>query len=140
MRFTWEEEKVLKTELNIIYDTLRKHVDIHIPSIVAEESSYGSYVSYYGNKPIENPDRWRKNPGMPFGYMHIDRNYVSFDIYPNASYYNGSKAFGYAPSLAALANKNGSIKIYNRFQLNEKELALFVTKGVEAFKKEGYII
>lgn len=118
-----------------IFRKLKKNLEKYAPPMVHKKSSAKVY-ELIGNKPV--PYGYKKEivPGMYFASAVVRTDSVAFYFFP--CYMNpGFKKI--APSLCKHLKGKTCFHFKKEEDLNEKELSALLKKGVEAWKKAGYM-
>jgi hypothetical protein len=121
---------------NLIFSTLKKNLQKFTPPMVETEGSASHHYELTGNKPIPYGYNKKIIPGMYFASIANRKDSVAFYFFP--SYMNtGLKKV--APSLYKCLKGKTCFHFKKPEQVNEKELNALLKKGVDAWKKAGYM-
>lgn len=119
-----------------IFNKLKKEmVKCTPPMVVKQNPSHHSY-ELIGNKPV--PYGYKKDiiPGMFFAAIAHRKDSVTFHFFPC---YMGTEMKATAPSLWKHLKGKTCFHFRKSEEINEKELASLLKKGVQAWKKAGYM-
>lgn len=104
------------------------------PMIITRQSENG--MELIGNKPVPYGYNKKIIPGMFFSSFVVRKDMVSFYFFPMYM----SEAFnGLIPVLGKTLKGKTCFNIKKPEQVNEKELAALLKKGIAAWKKHGYM-
>lgn len=120
---------------NLIFETLKKNLKNFTPPMV-ETKAFGHYdYEVIGNKPVPYGHSKKMIPGMHFAAIANRKDSVAFHFFP--SYMNSLKDV--APSLYKCLKGKTCFHFNKPEQVNEKELNALLKKGVDVWKKAGYM-
>lgn len=120
----------------IIFDKVKKELEKCTPPMAVSKDKEGVY-ELMGNKPV--PYGYKKEivPGMYFSSVVARKDMISFYFFP---IYVKPDAFkDLAPTLFKTLKGKTCFNIKKAEQVDSKELAALLKKGVEAWGKEGYM-
>jgi len=89
-----------------------------------------------GNTPVPYGYNKKIIPGMFFAAIAQRKHTVAFHFFP---YYANTKLKEMAPSLNNCLTGKTCFHFKNAEQINEQELAALLKKGMDAWKKAGYV-
>jgi hypothetical protein len=121
---------------NNIFNKIKKALAKCSPPMVLDKESDSAF-SIIGNKPV--PYGYKKEiiPGMHFSSVVTRKDMVSFYFFPC---YGHSDDFSkIAPTLIKSLKGKTCFNFKKEEQVDEKELAALLKKGVEVWKKSGYM-
>ena len=104
------------------------------PMVVARQSENG--MELMGNKPVPYGYAKKIVPGMYFSSFVVRRDMVSFYFFPM---YMAEGFKELIPSMIKTLKGKTCFNFKRPEQVNEKELAALLKKGVVAWKKQGYL-
>jgi hypothetical protein len=121
---------------NEIFQKLKKGLEGCCPPMVNSKKSKDAY-EIIGNKPV--PYGYKKEivPGMFFASIVARKDMVSFYFFPCYEHIDDFK--NTAPELFKSLKGKTCFNFKKSEQVNEKELAALLKKGVQVWKKAGYI-
>ena len=119
-----------------IFNKVKKQLETCCPPMVGRKSAYHTF-EIIGNKPV--PYGYKKEiiPGMFFAAAAIRKDMVSFYFFP--IYMNAAAFKGIAPNLFKTLKGKSCFNLKKPEQVNEKELATLLKKGMTVWKKAGYM-
>lgn len=120
----------------IIFNKLKKQLEKCTPPMVAKEGSAHHAYELIGNKPV--PYGYKKEiiPGMFFAAIANRKDSVTFHFFPS---YMNADFKNVAPSIYKCLKGKTCFHFKKEEQVNEKELAAMLKKGVQTWKKMGYL-
>lgn len=104
------------------------------PMVISKESEEG--MELIGNKPVPYGYDKKIVPGMYFSSFVARKDMVSFYFFPM---YMQEGFMELIPTLSKTLKGKTCFNIKKPEQVNEKELAALLKKGVAAWKKRGYM-
>ena len=104
------------------------------PMVVARQSENG--MELMGNKPVPYGYAKKIVPGMYFSSFVVRKDMVSFYFFPM---YMAEGFKELIPSMIKTLKGKTCFNFKKPEQVNEKELAALLKKGVAAWKKQGYL-
>jgi len=119
----------------LIFDKLKKNLKKYSPPMVASEGTKLSY-QLIGNKPVPYGYDKKIIPGMYFASIAQRKDSVAFYFFPS---YMNTQLKDTAPSLYKCLKGKTCFHFKKEEQVDEKELNALLKKGVEAWKKMGYM-
>ena len=120
----------------IIFDRIKIEMEKCCPPLVVTENSKTGY-QLIGNKPV--PYGYKKEiiPGMYFASIVVRKDNVSFYFF---SIYMDLKSFEkISPALLKCLDGKTCFHFRKDEQVNVKELSALLKKGVQSWKKLGYV-
>ncbi len=121
---------------NNIFSKLKKALeDCCPPMVIVKQSDMG--MELMGNKPVPYGYSKKMVPGMYFSSAVVRKDMISFYFFP---IYGNVEAFsGLAPTLFKSLKGKTCFNFKKAEQVDEKELAALLNKGVEVWIKMGYM-
>ena len=104
------------------------------PMVVSKQSENG--MELMGNKPVPYGYNKKVVPGMYFSSFVVRKDMVSFYFFPM---YMADGFKELIPNMIKTLKGKTCFNIKKPEQVNEKELAALLKKGVAAWKKQGYM-
>jgi len=104
------------------------------PMVVTRQSENG--MELMGNKPVPYGYSKKIVPGMYFSSFVVRKDMVSFYFFPM---YMNDSFHDLIPEMSKILKGKTCFNIKKPEQVNEKELAALLKKGVVAWKKLGYM-
>ena len=104
------------------------------PMVVARQSENG--MELIGNKPVPYGYDKKIIPGMFFSSFVVRKDMVSFYFFPM---YMDKEFKDLIPTMIKMLKGKTCFNIKKPEQINEKELASLLKKGVASWKKQGYM-
>jgi hypothetical protein len=104
------------------------------PMVVSKQSENG--MELMGNKPVPYGYNKKIVPGMYFSSFVVRKDMVSFYFFPM---YMADGFKELIPNMIKALKGKTCFNIKKPEQVNEKELAALLKKGVAAWKKQGYM-
>jgi len=129
MPMTAETRKALFTALSA---ALRRRSP---PMVCIKETA--SACEFIGNIPVLYGSRKKIVPGMAFASVVVHRDMISFHFMP--IYYHRAEFAAVAPTLVGYLKGKACFNFRNVDQIDGKELEALLKKGVQAWKKLGYV-
>ena len=120
-----------------IYSRLKKHLDALVPPMVVKENSAELTYELSGNKAVPYGHDKKIVPGMYFCSVAQRKDSVVFYFFP--MYYNPAMN-EVAPALCKCLKGKTCFHFKKEEQVDEKELAVLLKKGMEAWKERGYLV
>ncbi len=118
-----------------IFDKLKKALEKQCPPMVCSKDKEGVY-ELMGNKPVPYGYDKKIVPGMYFSSAVARKDMVSFYFFPMYMQ-PGFKEL--IPDMIKTLKGKTCFNIKKSEQINEKELNALLKKGVQAWKKSGYM-
>ena len=121
---------------NKIFETIKAELKKHSPPMAIGKDKEGVY-ELMGNKPV--PYGYKKEivPGMYFSSVVARKDMVSFYFFP--IYFHANDFIDLIPAMAKCMKGKTCFNFKKPEQVNPKELAALLKKGVQAWKKLGYM-
>jgi hypothetical protein len=119
-----------------IFKKLKKNLAKCTPPMVANKNSSAGAYELMGNKPVPYGYSKKIIPGMFFAAIAQRKDSVTFHFFPS---YMNTQLKEVAPSLYKCLKGKTCFHFKKEEQVNEKELAALLKKGVAAWKKAGYM-
>jgi hypothetical protein len=127
----------LKPEIRkAIFDKLKSSLERQCPPMVCVKDKPDTY-EILGNKPVPYGSTKKLVPGMYFVSIVARKEMVSFYFMP--IYYDRQNYFDVAPTLLKSLKGKACFNFRKMEQINEKELDTVLKKGVQVWKKCGYL-
>ena len=104
------------------------------PMVIARQSENG--MELMGNKPVPYGYDKKIVPGMYFSSLVVRKDMVSFYFFPM---YMNEEFKELIPTMIKTLKGKTCFNFKKPEQVNEKELAALLKKGVAAWKKQGYM-
>jgi len=104
------------------------------PMVIASQSENG--MELMGNKPVPYGYDKKIVPGMYFSSFVVRKDMVSFYFFPM---YMAEEFKALIPTMIKTLKGKTCFNFKKPEQVNEKELAALLKKGVAAWKKQGYM-
>ena len=119
-----------------IFDSIRSVLQKQCPPMVASKDKEGVY-ELIGNKAVPYGSKKEIVPGMYFSSVVARPNMVSFYFFP---IYMAHKEFiDIIPTMAKCLKGKSCFNFKRPEQVNTKELAAMLKKGVAVWKKQGFM-
>ena len=118
-----------------IFQKLKKQLDKCTPPMVSKSNPKTLSYELMGNKPVPYGSTKKIVPGMFFASVAQRKDSVTFHFFPIYMSDLGVKA----PALYKYLKGKTCFHFKKEEQVNEKELATLLKKGVAAWKKMGYM-
>lgn len=119
----------------LIFNTLKKNLDIFSPPMIVASRPLHYDYEIIGNKPVPYGSSKKIIAGMFFAGIANCKDSVAFHFFP--SYMSDLKSS--APSLYKFLKGKTCFHFKAPEQVNEKELNALLKKGVDTWKKAGYM-
>ena len=119
-----------------IFESIKTVLKKQCPPMVASKDKEGVY-ELMGNKPVPYGSKKTIVPGMYFCSVVARKDMISFYFFP--IYYHVKDFIGLIPTMAKCLKGKTCFNIKKPEQVNAKELNALLKKGVEAWKKLGYM-
>jgi len=119
-----------------IFAKLKKNLDKCTPPMVVKGDPKHHTYELVGNKPVPYGYDKKIIPGMFFAAVAQRKDSVTFHFFPC---YMNTKMKEVAPSLYKCLKGKTCFHFKKEDQVNEKELAALLKKGVSEWKKAGYL-
>jgi hypothetical protein len=120
----------------IIFDKLKKSMERCTPPMVAKASTSNQTYELIGNKAVPYGYDKKIIPGMFFSSIAQRKDSVAFYFFPS---YMNEKLKVVAPTLYKCLKGKTCFHFKKVEQVDEKELGALLKKGMEAWKKAGYM-
>ena len=121
---------------NEIFEKIKSALQKQSPPMVISKSTSENF-ELIGNKPVPYGSKKTIAPGMFFCSLIICKDMVSFHFFP---IYMKRKMFEpLIPNMIRLLKGKSCFNFKKTEQVNEKELTALLKKGIEAWKKLGYM-
>lgn len=130
MAFTEETKQEIVTKLKT---ALKKCTP---PLVIIKDTKDG--MELIGNKPVPYGSAKKIVPGMYFASLIIRKDYLSFHFFP--IYFAREHFEPIIPTFIKCLKGKTCFTIKKLEQVNEKELDALLKKGIEVFKKSGYML
>ena len=119
-----------------IFESIREILKKQIPPMVVSKDKENVY-ELMGNKPV--PYGYKKVivPGMYFSSVVARKDMISFYFFP--IYFRNKEFIELIPTMAKYLKGKTCFNFKKPEQVNKKELAALLKKGVQVWKKEGYM-
>ncbi len=120
----------------IIFEKVKKQLEACTPPMVYKKGSEDGY-ELMGNKPVPYGFKKEIVPGMYFASVVIRKDSVNFYFFP--TYMNPDEFKSLAPTIYKCLKGKTCFHFKKEEQVDEKELSAMLKKGVQAWKKAGYL-
>ena len=121
---------------NEIFDKLKSALEKHSPPMVISKNKAGVF-ELMGNKPVPYGSKKTIVPGMYFSSAVARKEMVSFYFFP--IYYRQEDFLELIPTLSKCLKGKTCFNFKKPEQVSEKELKSLLKKGVQVWKKLGYM-
>ncbi len=118
-----------------IFNKLKKSLSKCTPPMVVNKGSVQSY-ELIGNKEVPYGSTKKLVPGMFFVSVAPRKDSITFHFFPC---YMNPKMLEVAPNLVKYLKGKTCFHFKKEEQINEKELDALLKKGMDAWKKMGYM-
>ena len=119
-----------------IFDTLKAVLEKNSPPMVVSKDKEGVF-ELMGNKPVPYGSKKTMVPGMYFSSAVARKDIVSFYFFP--LYYHEKDFAKVIPSMIKCLKGKTCFNFKKPEEINAKELDALLKKGVQAWKKNGYM-
>jgi len=119
-----------------IFSKVRAGLEKQSPPMVISKDKEGVF-ELIGNKPVPYGSRKTIVPGMYFSSVVARKDMVSFYFFP--IYYHEKDFKDIMPTMIKCLKGKTCFNFKKAEQVNEKELNALLKKGVQAWKKSGYM-
>ena len=119
-----------------IYDRLKSNLEKFSPPMVSVKNPDNQGFELIGNKPVPYGYNKKIVPGMYFASIAHRKDSVAFYFFPC---YMNPQYRGIAPSLHTCLKGKTCFHFKKEEQVNEAELIAMLKRGVESWKKAGYM-
>jgi hypothetical protein len=119
-----------------IFDTISTILRQQCPPMVISKDKK-DVLEIMGNKAVPYGSKKTIVPGMYFSSVVARKDMVSYYFFP--IYYHTDDFINLIPTLAKYLKGKTCFNFKNPGQVNEKELKALLKKGVQAWKKMGYM-
>lgn len=127
----------LKPEVRqAIFHKLRAALKKHSPPMVCSKDTADTY-ELIGNKPVPYGSTKKMVPGMYFSSVVARKEMVSFYLFP--LYYHEREFRDLAPTVMRCLKGKSCFNFKKEEEVVEKELYALLKKGVQSWKKQGYL-
>ena len=120
----------------IIFNKIKTALEKCTPPMVYKKGSADAY-ELMGNKPVPYGHKKTTVPGMYFSSVVARKDMISFYFFP--IYYHTDDFIDLIPTMAKCLKGKTCFNIKKTEQVNAKELTALLKKGVQAWKKLGYM-
>ena len=120
-----------------IFDTVKSVLEKQSPPLVISKNS-AEVFELIGNKPVPYGSKKQIVPGMYFSSVVARKDMVSFYFFP--IYYHEDDFKDLIPTLIKCLKGKTCFNFKKVEQVDEKELNALLKKGVQAWKKNGYMM
>ena len=118
-----------------IFNKLKKSLNKCTPPMVVNKAAVKSY-ELMGNKPVPYGSTKKIVPGMFFASLAQRADSVTLHFFPC---YMNTQMLEVAPSLLKCLKGKTCFHFKKEEQVNEKELSALLKKGMDTWKKAGYM-
>ena len=120
-----------------IFGSIKKVLEKYSPPMVACKNKDGIVYELMGNKQV--PYGYKKTivPGMYFSSVVARKDMISFYFFP--IYFHTADFIDLIPTMAKCLKGKTCFNFKKQEQVNAKELNALLKKGVQAWKKMGYM-
>lgn len=119
-----------------IFNTLKTALEKQTPPMVVSKDKEGVY-ELMGNKPVPYGSKKTIVPGMYFSSVVTRKDSVNFYFFPIYFHFDDYKNI--SPSILKCLKGKTCFHFKKPEQVNEKELNAMLKKGLQAWKKQGYM-
>lgn len=120
-----------------IFDSVKKVLEKYAPPMVACKNKEGVVYELMGNKPAPYGHKKTIVPGMYFSSVVARKDMISFYFFP--IYFHTTDFIDLIPTMAKCLKGKTCFNFKKPEQVNIKELNALLKKGVQAWKKMGYM-
>ncbi|NVO02834.1 MAG: hypothetical protein HXX09_09055 [Bacteroidetes bacterium] len=120
----------------IIFNKLKAHMESMIPPFVVNVGKDPNSFEIIGNTPVPYGASKKMVPGMYFASIAMRKDSVVLYFFPCYSF---PQIIETIPMLAKCLKGKTCFHFSKEDQINEKELSLLLEKGMDLWKKEGYL-
>ena len=121
---------------NAIFDLIKTGLQKQCPPMVASKDKEGVF-ELMGNKPVPYGSKKTIVPGLYFSSVVARKDMISFYFFP--IYYHTDDFIDLIPGMAKYLKGKTCFNFKKPEQVNVKELNALLKKGVQAWKKLGYM-
>ena len=122
---------------NIIFNKLKKFLEKLTPPLVVNTHSETDSFEVIGNKPVPYGSSNKIVEGMYFGSIAKRKDSVVFYFFPC---YMNPKLIEDVPEIIKCLKGKTCFHFKREEQINEKELQLILNRGMDEWKKLGYVV
>jgi hypothetical protein len=122
--------------VSLIFEKIKSILQKQSPPMVISKNTKDCF-ELIGNKPVPYGSKKVMTPGMYFCSVFVRKDMISFHFFP--IYMNREIFEPLIPNMIKLLKGKSCFNFKKPEHLNEKELTALLTKGVEAWKKNGYM-
>ena len=119
-----------------IFQPIKKVMEKYVPPMVVSKDKEGVF-ELMGNKPVPYGSKKVMVPGMYFSSVVVRKDMISFYFFP--IYYHIPDFIGLIPTMSKYLKGKTCFNFKKPEQVNVKELNALFKKGVQAWKKNGYM-
>ena len=119
-----------------IFDSIKSVLQKQCPPMVASKDKENVY-ELMGNKPVPYGSKKEIVPGMYFSSVVARPDMVSFYFFP--IYMNQKEFIDLIPTMTKCLKGKSCFNFKKPEQVSKKELKALLKKGVQAWKKQGYM-
>ena len=119
-----------------IFERIRSVLQKQSPPMVVAKDKEGVF-ELMGNKPVPYGSKKQIVPGMYFSSVVARKDMVSFYFFP--IYFHTGDFINLIPVMSKCLKGKTCFNIKKPEQVNEKELSALLKKGVQVWKKSGYM-
>lgn len=119
-----------------IFDVLKASLEKYSPPMIVSKNGKDVF-ELIGNKPVPYGSKKTIVPGMYFSSAVARKDMVSFYFFP--LYYQGKDYENIIPTMVKCLKGKTCFNFKKPEQIIAKELDALLKKGVEAWKKSGYM-
>lgn len=119
-----------------IFEAVKSVLQKQSPPMVISKNTADCF-ELTGNKPVPYGSKKTMIPGMYFSSVVARENMISFYFFP--MYYHEDDFKNLIPTMIKTLKGKTCFNIKKPQHVNEKELSALLAKGVQAWKKNGYI-
>ena len=119
-----------------IFTTVKAALQKYVPPMAVSKDKEGVF-ELMGNKPVPYGSKKVMVPGMYFSSVVARKDMVSFYFFP--IYYHEKDYKDIGPTLLKSLKGKTCFNFKKPDQVNSKELDAMLKKGVQAWKKSGYM-
>ena len=120
-----------------IFASVKNVLEKYAPPMVACKNKEGMVYELMGNKPVPYGHKKTIVPGMYFSSVVARKDMISFYFFP--VYYQSDDFMACIPTMAKYLKGKTCFNFKKPEQVNAKELNALLKKGVQAWKKMGYM-
>jgi hypothetical protein len=121
---------------NLIFEKIKSVLQKQCPPMIVSKNTKDCF-ELIGNKPVPYGSKKVMAPGMFFLSVFVRKDMISFHFFP--IYMNREIFEPLIPNMIKLLKGKSCFNFKKSEQVDEKELSALLKKGVEAWKKNGYM-